>query len=134
MSWFNDLTEEDKKKVVSDEVFLVRRESMGTEHFHEDPKSPEHKTTNIEEKMSVESKEPGEIGEDGNEVVDLQGKLKACKHTCTDVQQKEHGSGKPKEATDERNNDGVQHKEPEIGKPKADEHNKDDVQHKEPLS
>ena len=26
MSWFNDLTEDDKKKVVSDEVFLLRRE------------------------------------------------------------------------------------------------------------
>ena len=37
MSWFNDLTEEDKKKIVSDEVFLVRREPMGTKHFPDEP-------------------------------------------------------------------------------------------------
>ena len=55
----------------------------------------------------MESKEPGEIGEDGNEVVDLQGKTTGYKHTSFDVQQKKHGSGKPKEAADERNNDGV---------------------------
>ena len=48
MSWFNDLTKEDKKKVVLDEVFLVRREPVGTEYFPDDPKSPEHKTSNIE--------------------------------------------------------------------------------------
>ena len=52
---------------------------MSTEHFPDDPKSPEHKTTNIEEQTFVESKEPGEIGEDGNEDVDLQGKPKAGK-------------------------------------------------------
>ena len=58
---------------------------MGTKHFPEDPKSPEHKTSNIEEQISVESKEPGEIGEDGNEVVDLQGKPAVYKHACIDV-------------------------------------------------
>ena len=77
MSWFNDLTEEDRKKIVADEVFLLGKEPVGTEHFHEDPKSPEHKTSNIEEQTSVESKEPGEIGEDGNEVIRfLKDKLK----------------------------------------------------------
>ena len=56
MSWFNDLTEEDKKKVILDEVFLVRREPVGTKHFPGDPKSPEHKTTNIEEQTSKDRK------------------------------------------------------------------------------
>ena len=130
MRWFNDLTEEDKNKVVSDEVFLVRREPMGTKHFHEDPKSPEHKTNNIEEQTSVEAKELGEIGEDGNGVVDLQGNPAGYKHTSIDVQQKEHGNRKPKEAADECNNNSVPHNEPEIWKPEADEHNKDDVQQK----
>ena len=53
MSQFNDLTDEDKKKVVSDKVFVVRREPVGTEHLHEDPKSPEHKTSNIGEQTSI---------------------------------------------------------------------------------
>ena len=106
---------------------------MGIEHFPNDPKSPEHKTTNIEEQTFVESKEPGEIGEDGNEVTDLQGKPKAHKHTFIDVKQKDYVNRKSKEAADEHNNDGVQHKEPKIGKPKADEHKKDDIRQKEPL-
>ena len=80
---------------------------MGTKHFSDDSKSPEHKTTNIEEQTSVESKEPGEIEEDGNEVVDLQGKPTAGKDTSFDLQQKEHVNRKSDEAADERNNDGV---------------------------
>ena len=77
--------------------------------------------------MSVESKEPGEIGEDGNEIVDLQGKPTAGKDTSIDLQQKEHVNRKSNEPANKRNNDGVQHKEPKIGKPKDDEHKKDDV-------
>ena len=86
---------------------------MGIEHFPEYPKSPGHKTrktSNIEEQMSVETKEPGEIGEDGNEVLDLQGNPQCRKHSNIHVQQKEPVIGKPKSAV-EHNNDGVQHKE-----------------------
>ena len=85
MSWFNDLTEEDKKKIVSDEVFLVRREPVGTEHFPDDPKSPENESTNVKAQTIVESKEPGEIGEDRNELVDLQGKPMAGKNTTIEM-------------------------------------------------
>ena len=81
----------------------------------------------------MESKEPGEIGEDGNEVVDLQGKPTAGKDTSIGLQQKEHVNRKPEEAAGERNNDGVLHNEPEIKKPEADEHKKDDVRQKKPL-
>ena len=118
MSWFNDLTEEDKKKIVSDEVFLVRREPVGTKHFPDDPKSPENESTNIKAQTFVESKEPGEIGEDQNELVDLQGKPMAGKNTTIDIQDKVHVNRESDKTTDERNNDGVQHKEPKVGKPK----------------
>ena len=100
---------------------------MGTEYFPDDPKSPENESTNIKAQIFVESKEPGEIGEDGNEVVDLQGKPTAGKDTSIDLQQKEHVNRKSDEGADERNNDGVLHNEPKVGKPKADEHKKDDV-------
>ena len=90
---------------------MVRREPVGTKHFHDDPKSPEHETTNIKEQTFVESKEPGEIGEDQNELVDLQGKPMVGKDTSIDIQENVHVNRKSDETADEHNNDGVQHKE-----------------------
>ena len=58
----------------------------------------------------MESKEPGEIGEDQNELVDLQGKPMAGKDTSIDIQEKVHVNRKLDETADECNNDGVQHK------------------------
>jgi len=131
-SWFKDLSEEDKKKIVADEVLLLPRKPMGIEHFPEYPKSPKHKTcetSNIDEQMSVETKEPGEIGEDGNKVLDLQWNPQCGKHSNIHVRQKEPVIKKTKPVV-EHDNDGVH----EIGNPKANEHNEDDNdQHKEPV-
>ena len=109
-SWFNDLTEEDKEKVVTDKVFLLQRqpETVDVDDLSEIHKSPEHNQTNIQQQRSVESTKPGEIQEDGNNF-------------------QEPSVGKPK--TNEPNNADVQSKDSEMGKPKgkskADEHEMD---------
>ena len=73
----------------------------------------------------MEFQEPGEIGEDQNELVDLQGKPMAGKCTPIDIQDEVHVNRESEETAG--SNDGVQHKEPKVGKPK------DGVRQKEPL-